>query len=283
MAIMDYVRGLEVLDSRGRGERVMSWLAGFSIEAAVQQSRWPSLRNIIVDWPPGEAGKKLLFTAHYDVLRGRPGANDNASGVAVLLSLCEHLGTVRVPLRLIFFDREEVWLRTPLVHFGLLGSLWYVLRRRLRDVSAVYNLEACGLGDLLAIWSVRSGEAAGAVSEVKRAAERLSLPCRTVHVPWPALSSDHLSFRLRGVSDAVTLSLLPSSLVPELDSLLRETGLLLLLGGRRPRLPSPLSDIHTARDVSTRLSEESLQLTKSLLLELVRGHDALVDRPHHGG
>jgi aminopeptidase YwaD len=50
--------------------------------------RWPKIKNIIVDFLPQEPGKKRLFSAHFDAVKGSSGANDNASGAAVLLGLC---------------------------------------------------------------------------------------------------------------------------------------------------------------------------------------------------
>ena len=61
-------------------------------------------------------------------------------------------------MRVVFFDREEAWLRTPFFRFGLLGSLYYVWKANVQNISAVYNLEFCGWGDCLGIWPVRDQE-----------------------------------------------------------------------------------------------------------------------------
>lgn len=106
---------------------------------------------------------------------------------------------------IIFFDREEAWLRTRMLRLGLLGSLYYACKTNLRNIAAVYNLEFCGSGDFLAIWPVKVNETGiPAFKEVERAASRLALPFRPAHIPWPFLSSDHLSFRLRGFANALT-------------------------------------------------------------------------------
>ena len=61
----------------------------------------------------------ILLGAHYDTVPGSPGADDNATGVAVLLMLAEQLAACpgRSPFRLIAFDLEE---------YGLVGSAAYV-------------------------------------------------------------------------------------------------------------------------------------------------------------
>lgn len=158
LSLLEYVRALEGKDNIARGKQVQSALESLGIESVVQQCHHPRIKNIIIDFSPSSKEKRLIFSAHYDAVRSCPGANDNASGVAVLLGLCRELKQQQVPIRVIFFDREEAWLRTPLVRLGLLGSLYYVLKNNLRNISAVYNLEFCGVGEFLAVWPVKSYE-----------------------------------------------------------------------------------------------------------------------------
>jgi Zn-dependent M28 family amino/carboxypeptidase len=273
VCLMKYVRALENKDSQSRAKQVLVALAALGIQPAIQECRRPRITNIVVDFSPQSREKQLLFSAHYDVVKGSPGANDNASGVAVLLGLCHDLRHARVPVRIVFFDREEAWLRTPILRLGLLGSLYYVCRTNLRNIAAVYNLEFCGSGDFLAIWPIRSKETGlPAFKEVEKAASRLALPFKSAHIPWPFLSSDHLSFRLKGFANALTLSLLPRSQVPILESLASRVSLSKLLTGQRPVLPEPLSSIHSDKDTSSNLSQNSLSLMLSLLLELIQSY-----------
>ena len=57
----------------------------------------------------------ILIGAHYDAVPGTPGADDNATGVAVLLELARMFASVgaRYPLRLVAFDMEEYGLVGP--------------------------------------------------------------------------------------------------------------------------------------------------------------------------
>lgn len=59
-----------------------------------------------------EAGA-VLVAAHYDTVEVSPGADDNATGVAVVLEVARLLGSRPTPrmLRLALFDREELGLR----------------------------------------------------------------------------------------------------------------------------------------------------------------------------
>ena len=57
----------------------------------------------------GRAREILLIGAHYDSVRGCPGANDNASGVAALLEISRHFATLAPALtvRFVAFVNEE--------------------------------------------------------------------------------------------------------------------------------------------------------------------------------
>ena len=84
----------------------------------------------------------LLIGAHYDAVPGTPGADDNASGVAVLLELARWLADHPpvVPIWLIAFDMEE---------YGLLGSQAYAeeLQAMGQPVRLMLSLEMLGYRD----------------------------------------------------------------------------------------------------------------------------------------
>ncbi|MEH2421086.1 MAG: M28 family peptidase [Nostoc sp.] len=76
--------------------------------------------NIFAERPgTNKAAKAILVAAHYDTVPLSPGADDNASGVAVVLEIARLLGSRPTPwtLQLAFFDKEEA---------GLLGSQAFV-------------------------------------------------------------------------------------------------------------------------------------------------------------
>jgi hypothetical protein len=65
--------------------------------------------NLVAGWP-GAGGVRLLIGAHLDTVSGSPGANDNASGVAVLLEMARALAEDGGPppgLALVAFGAEE--------------------------------------------------------------------------------------------------------------------------------------------------------------------------------
>ncbi|CDN10242.1 putative aminopeptidase [Richelia intracellularis] len=84
----------------------------------------------------------ILIGAHYDAVPGTPGADDNATGVAVLLELARIFATepIKYPLRLVAFDMEE---------YGLLGSTDYVdqLKQAQQPLRLMISLEMLGYCD----------------------------------------------------------------------------------------------------------------------------------------
>lgn len=80
----------------------------------------------------------ILVGAHYDTVPGSPGADDNASGVAVLLEIARLFGSHPTPqtLQLAFFDSEET---------GLLGSKAFTTNtQRLKKLRGVIIMDMVG-------------------------------------------------------------------------------------------------------------------------------------------
>ncbi len=123
------------------------------VKLEVQSHFIPDLttQNVVGLLPGKDPGKGLLvFSAHYDHL-GRmgqqvyfPGANDNASGVAMLLSLAKHFSEpanqFELDILFIAFGAEEA---------GLLGSQYFVSNPLvpLEKISFMINLDITGTGD----------------------------------------------------------------------------------------------------------------------------------------
>jgi Zn-dependent M28 family amino/carboxypeptidase len=104
-------------------------------------------KNLILNLPSQFRGQKkdlppILIAAHYDAVPGTLGADDNATGVAVLIELAKNFATepMRYPLRLVAFDMEE---------YGLLGSADYValLRQQKQPLRLMMSLEMLGYKD----------------------------------------------------------------------------------------------------------------------------------------
>jgi Zn-dependent M28 family amino/carboxypeptidase len=85
-----------------------------------------------------KAAKAILLGAHYDTVASSPGADDNASGIAVVLEAARLLGSRSTPrtLQLAFFDQEET---------GLLGSQAFVAKTaRLQNLGGAIVMDMVG-------------------------------------------------------------------------------------------------------------------------------------------
>ena len=91
-----------------------------------------------------EPSEIILVGAHYDSVRGSPGANDNASGVAALLEISRGFAQ-RAParsVRFVAFVNEEA----PFFHGGQMGSMVYAKAARARGdaIRLMVSLEMLG-------------------------------------------------------------------------------------------------------------------------------------------
>jgi Zn-dependent M28 family amino/carboxypeptidase len=99
--------------------------------------------NWILKLPGSRPGRPpILVGAHFDAAPATPGADDNASGVAVLLELARHFAAKPAPspLWLVAFDLEER---------GMVGSTAYArfLKQQRQPLRLMLSLEMLGYRD----------------------------------------------------------------------------------------------------------------------------------------
>lgn len=140
----------------------------------------------------------IVFTAHYDHLGAMgkeawfPGANDNASGVSVLLNLAKYYAAhpAKYSVAFIFFSGEEA---------GLLGSRYYITHPMfpLTKIKFLTNLDLLGTGD--------DGIMVVNATVFKSAFDKLSaINAQKEYVPQikkrgKAANSDHYWFTEKGI------------------------------------------------------------------------------------
>lgn len=102
-------------------------------------------QNLILNIPANSSYKQqspLIIGAHYDTVAGCVGADDNGSGVAVLLEFATYFAAhpIQYPLQLIAFDMEE---------YGLSGSAAYAhkLKQDKQKLRLMISLEMLGYCD----------------------------------------------------------------------------------------------------------------------------------------
>ena len=126
---------------------ILMFLEGKGIPFALQGYDHEGKRynNIIVTLEgSSHREESVIIGAHYDTVSGTPGADDNASAVAVLLELCRDLKDYRPErtLRMIFFVLEE----PPSFMTPVMGSHVYAQQAldRGENIHAMISLEMLG-------------------------------------------------------------------------------------------------------------------------------------------
>jgi hypothetical protein len=170
------------------GEALMRLIESGRVEASLSvRTEERRSRNVLATLGAG-TGPVVVLGGHFDSVPESPGANDNASGIAVLLAMASEMVKAPPPVevRIVAFGSEEI---------GLLGSRHYVESLgpvESRRLAAMLNFDALGAGMLAVIGD------APLVNEAVRAASAISVPVVESKEPEGA-SSDHASFRVIGV------------------------------------------------------------------------------------
>lgn len=115
-----------------------------NVETHEFQFRGKTHQNLILNLPANTSSNQtpILIGAHYDAVPGTPGADDNATGVAVLLELAREFAATPPshPIQIVAFDMEE---------YGLIGSKEYAakLQQQKQPLRLMISLEMLGYCD----------------------------------------------------------------------------------------------------------------------------------------
>lgn len=109
------------------------------VETHEFKSQGQTHQNLILNLPGRSSKPPILIGAHYDAVPGSPGADDNATGVAVLLEFARSfsLEPARHPIRLVAFDLEETI-------YDLAGSTHYANDLNGEPLRLMLSLEMLG-------------------------------------------------------------------------------------------------------------------------------------------
>jgi Iap family predicted aminopeptidase len=171
--------------------------AGRMVHLSIAASCRPGTTSNVIGRLPGLRSERIVLCAHYDTKEDTPGAWDNASGTAALLTLAGRLAPrgLETGLEFISFTAEE---------YLPLGSLAY--GERFQDtfsgLLAAVNMDGIGAwlaSNTLAVFSASPGFE-DLVSGLKG-----RYPGVVRVDPWP--SSDHYTFFSRGVPSIALSSL----------------------------------------------------------------------------
>lgn len=159
---------------------------------AVELRAYATGQNVVASLPAttGASVSRIIVGAHYDSVPAGPGAADDGTGVAIVLSAARYLATLPRrdhPVDFVLFDQEEV---------GLVGSAAYAtaLRAEGAAVDSVHCFDMVsfdGNGDgAVELWS----PSAGLEDLYRLHGTPRGIPVRAVTFA----SSDHQSFLRRG-------------------------------------------------------------------------------------
>ncbi len=156
-------------------------------------------QNVVATSPGFDPSKPhLVVGGHLDTVPDTPGANDNASGVAVILELARlaTLEAPRVPIVWVAFGAEERR-RGPGLNAYSLGARDYIRRMttaQRRSLKGFVNIDMVGIGS-----SVKVVGRGRITAELFAAARRISVPA-VVHAAVRQGFSDHVRFQAAGYS-----------------------------------------------------------------------------------
>jgi len=112
---------------------------GLSVESDTFTYWGRGYRNVIGRLGADRSGPLIILGAHFDSVEGSPGADDNASGVAVLLEAARILSASRLRSQVLFcaFNLEEL---------NMIGSTHFAkkLKAAGADIRAMVSLEMVG-------------------------------------------------------------------------------------------------------------------------------------------
>ncbi|MBL4688917.1 MAG: M28 family peptidase [Nannocystaceae bacterium] len=129
-----------VAERRATGDYLLAELAALGLETA-EHSYSETGRNIYATLPSTNGNSSVhVLGAHFDSVPGSPGANDNATGVAAVLSVARYLSAIEcrgANVVFVLLDEEEL---------GLLGSYNFaaLLQAQGTDVLAVHTIDQMG-------------------------------------------------------------------------------------------------------------------------------------------
>ena len=144
----------------------------------------------------------ILLGAHYDTCGPIPGADDNASAVAIVLAVVEKLRSVSLDRDLIiaFFDAEE----PPYFMTDAMGSIYFFSRQRTEEIACAVILDLVGhdvpipgFEDLLFITGMESHSALENV--IKSTPENTRVRIVPTLNSYVGDMSDHHIFRVNDV------------------------------------------------------------------------------------
>ena len=275
--MIDHIKNLEKKTNKERTDYVKQILNKMNVSFSVQPFRQRILKgeNIIVDQFCGDSRRQLLLTAHTNKYFSSPGANDNASGVAVLLEVIKHLSQLHLKkdagLTIVFLDHED-----GLAYLD--GSNYFVNHTDVSRISFVLNLDGVGMGNSVTLSpKIASSTSNDYIGYLLQYLDKNNVKHFSFDLP-PLLIEDHMPFIQKTVL-AISLNLMPESDLAYLKDFTNKPWSKKLIealfyrGSNRKNHPMTIMrHRHNELDTSDYIQEESLQLALRMAKEMINFH-----------
>ncbi|HEY6951778.1 MAG TPA: M28 family peptidase [Bacteroidota bacterium] len=207
----------------------------------------------------GQGRGRVVVGAHFDAAEGSPGANDNGSGVAVVLELIKTLKNYNwnCSIDFVFFDREEN---------GMIGSQFYIQRvvNRNRHYGMI-NLDIEGTGDEVYVGPVGGGDDDFLMPMVRKTAKQTKYVLRETSFYPPSDFKSFVNMHLENIS----ISVVPKGDAELLTKMTRS-------GGKIDAKDTPkiMKTIHTPNDRVDQMTPGALKISyefTNTLLQMLNG------------
>lgn len=191
----------------------------------------------------GRTGHVLVLGAHIDSKPPSPGANDNASGVGVLLEIARVLASrpVTATVEIVFFGTEEIVGGPDDHHFGSRHHVAQLTAEERDAVAGMISVDMIAVGEDLHARTMLRGPQ-GMSDFILALAEETGVPMTFLKDRGRTGWSDHAPFEFAGIPAAAI-----------------------------HRLPDPA--YHTAGDTSERIDPERVREVGGLVLDACRALD----------
>lgn len=280
--LLDYVKKLEYKSDSERLKAIKQVLQSKKINFIEQKYSFKIFKgtNVIVNCGNLKSKKHIILSAHFDVISGSPGANDDASGIAILIDIIETLKNQRFlgprksrgfsrelkklklknKVRIIFFDDEEI---------GRFGSISYIKKYGLKDLLAVYHLELCGMGDIVGLWPItKINESSYSLKIIEEVLKQKRIYFERLP-QLPAFWGDDLSFRNAGFRHALCISVGPEEEKEAIKRFVKSNVFKVIFDYYTGRIPKMFQLYHSPEDKSEHLSEKALKMVSDVLVSVL--------------
>lgn len=257
---LDLVKETENKSNEERKNIIINILKSKKIKYKIENYNYYSNigTNIIVEF--GKGKKYSIASAHYDVVPGSPGANDDASAVAVLFKLIDNLRKIKLKnkIKIIFFGDEEI---------GRLGSLSYIKKHGLKDLIGVYHMELVGMGDSIGLWPITNfNKNSYVIKIIEKALVKKKIYWESVG-NLPAFYGDDLSFREHGFKHAICISAVYKKDKEKIKKFVKSSIPSIIFKYYLGLVPKMMKLYHSKNDKSFYLNESAMEMTAEALTE----------------